>query len=231
MVIASVPLFSGTIFKDQEIASAPFCGVPKSGTKTPRNDDCEIFKQHAKGKLTMRKILIWATPVLLFPIVLSAQNNASSYAGQLQREIKALSPEEIKMYLEGHGMGLAKAAELNHYPGPRHVLDLATELKLSHEQFTKTQQAYDKMHAEAVRLGKLIVAKEKQLDSLYAAQKMSETQLRTIVGDVAKLQGELRFTHLNAHLEMKKILSPPQVAKYDELRGYEKGTTQQHGKH
>jgi hypothetical protein len=64
-------------------------------------------------------------------------------------------------------------------------------------------------------------------------QKMSETQLRTIVGDLAKLQGELRFTHLNSHLEMKKILSPQQVAKYDELRGYGKGIQQEHqrGKH
>jgi Spy/CpxP family protein refolding chaperone len=158
-----------------------------------------------------------------------AQGQHSPYIGQQQREIKTLSASDTKMYLEGHGMGMGKAAELNHYPGPRHVLDLATELKLSREQFVKTRQAYDKMHAEAVRLGKLIVAKEKQLDSLYAAQKMSETQLRAIVGDIAKLQGELRFTHLNAHLEMKKILSPQQVAKYDELRGYGKGTS--HGKH
>lgn len=179
----------------------------------------------------MRKNFMSITAVLFFPMVLWAQKNTSSYAGQEQREIKALSDADVKMYLEGHGMGLAKAAELNHYPGPRHVLDLATELKLSHEQFTKTQQAYDKMHAEAVRLGKMIVAKEKQLDSLYSTQKISEAQLRTLVGDLAKLQGELRFTHLNAHVEMKKILSPPQVAKYDELRGYGKGATQQVGKH
>lgn len=179
----------------------------------------------------MHKNLVTLAAVLFFPIALSAQNNASAYAGQQLREIKALSASDIKMYLEGHGMGLAKAAELNHYPGPRHVLDLATELKLSHAQFTKTQQAYDQMHAEAVRLGKLIVAKERQLDSLYATQKISETQLRVIAGDIAKLQGELRFTHLNAHLAMKKILSPSQVAKYDELRGYGKGQSQQHGKH
>jgi Spy/CpxP family protein refolding chaperone len=168
---------------------------------------------------------------ILIPILALAQGQHSPYTGQEQREIKALSASDIKMYLEGHGMGLAKAAELNHYPGPRHVLDLATELKLSHDQFTKTQQAYDKMHAEAVRLGKLIVTKEKHLDSLYAAQKMNETQLRAIVGDIGKLQGELRFTHLNAHLEMKKILSPQQVGRYDELRGYGKGAAQQHGKH
>ncbi|MGH7599223.1 MAG: hypothetical protein ACREOI_22935 [bacterium] len=179
----------------------------------------------------MRKNLISIAAIFFFPIFLSAQSNPAPYSGQEQREIKTLSTSDIKMYLEGHGMGLAKVAELNHYPGPRHVLDLAAELKLSHEQFTKTQQAYDKMHAEAMRLGKWIVAKEKQLDSLYATQKMTETQLRAIVGEIAKLQGELRFTHLNAHLEMKKILSSQQVAKYDELRGYGKGTVQQHGKH
>ena len=166
---------------------------------------------------------------IIIPIFALAQGQHSPYAGQHQREIKALSASDIKMFLEGHGMGLAKAAELNHFPGPRHVLDLATELKLSHEQFTKTQQAYDKMYAEAVRLGKLIVGKETQLDSLYAAQKIRETQLRAIVGDIAKLQGELRFTHLNAHLEMKNILSLQQVAKYDELRGYGKDAPR--GKH
>jgi hypothetical protein len=179
-----------------------------------------------------RKILLPLAIILTCSAQVFAQSGTAPYAGQQQREIKALSAADIKMYLEGHGMGFGKAAELNHYPGPRHVLDLATELKLSHEQFTKTQQAYDKMHAEAVRLGKLIVVKEKQLDSLYVTQKMSEIQLRTIVGEISKLQGELRFTHLNAHLEMKKILSPQQVAKYDELRGYGKGTTKnQSGKH
>jgi hypothetical protein len=175
----------------------------------------------------MRRSIKFFAAFLVFPLVAFSQTPSSSYAGQEQRAIKALSPQDITMYLEGHGMGFAKAAELNHYPGPRHVLDLATELKLSHEQYTKTQQAYDKMNAEAVRLGKLIVAKEKQLDSLYATQKMSETQLRTTVSDIAKLQGELRFTHLSAHLEMKKILSPPQVAKYDELRGYGKSPASQ----
>ncbi len=179
------------------------------------------------------KISFWLAAMFNFSAPVFAQNPTPSYAGQQQREIKALSAADIKMYLEGHGMGLAKAAELNHYPGPRHVLDLATELKLSHEQFTKTQQVYDRMHANAMRLGKLIVAKEKQLDSLYATQKISEAQLRAVVGEISGLQGELRLAHLNAHLEMKKILTSVQTAKYDELRGYGKGQSQtsQQGKH
>lgn len=160
-----------------------------------------------------------------------AQHQHSPYAGEERRAIKALSPQEVRMYLEGHGMGLAKAAELNHYPGPKHVMELAKQLDLSAAQSAQTQKAYDKMHAEAVRLGRLIVGKEKKLDSLYAAQNIGETELRTIVEEIAKLQGELRFTHLNAHLDMKKILTPQQVATYDELRGYRQGTMPQHGRH
>lgn len=159
---------------------------------------------------------------VLFAVPALAQQQHSPYAGEESREIKALSSQEIRMYLEGHGMGLAKAAELNHYPGPRHVLELAKQLNLSATQAALTQKAFDKMHAQAVRLGKLIVAKEKQLDSLYATQKITEPELRALTGEIADLQGELRFTHLNAHIEMKKILTSQQVAKYDALRGYKK---------
>jgi hypothetical protein len=44
------------------------------------------------------------------------------YAGQQARSIKALSDEEIAALRKGEGMGMAKAAELNGYPGPVHVL-------------------------------------------------------------------------------------------------------------
>ena len=53
--------------------------------------------------------------------VASAAEISSPYAGQETREIKALSRDEINGYLSGDGMAFAKAAELNHYPGPKHV--------------------------------------------------------------------------------------------------------------
>ncbi len=65
------------------------------------------------------------------------------YAGQHTREIKALSPPDIESYLAGQGMGLAKAAELNHFPGPKHVLELADALNLSKEQLTQTQALFE----------------------------------------------------------------------------------------
>src|SRR4051794_20423334 len=41
--------------------------------------------------------------------------------------IKALSAEEVSQLERGGGLGHGRAAELNHYPGPGHVLDLADE--------------------------------------------------------------------------------------------------------
>jgi Spy/CpxP family protein refolding chaperone len=181
-----------------------------------------------RGVLTITAILVVTPPFAL------AQDLKSPYAGQEKREIKSLPVERIQEYLSGEGMGLAKAAELNHYPGPKHVMDLAEELYLSKGQLSETEEIYNKMHKEAVRLGTLIVEKEKILDSLFAEQKIDETQLQSLTARIARAQGELRFIHLRAHLEMKRVLSPEQIEKYDTLRGYESGggkNSHQHHQH
>jgi Spy/CpxP family protein refolding chaperone len=149
-----------------------------------------------------------------------AQTSQTPYAGEDKREIKALSPDEIQAYQNGQGMGFAKAAELNQFPGPKHVLELATELKLTDQQKTETQKIYDRMHTEAVRLGDLIISKEKALDHLFTSKQINSQRLQQTVADISRLQGELRVVHLQAHLETRRILSPDQIKQYDGLRGY-----------
>jgi len=149
------------------------------------------------------------------------QTGHSLYAGQEEREIKSLSTEEIESYLSGDGMGLAKAAELNHYPGPKHVLDWAEKLRLAEKQLARTKEIYQAMHQETVALGKLIVEKERMLNGLFAGRKIDRRQLESLVFEIAALQGKLRATHLTAHLEMRGVLLPEQIVKYDALRGYE----------
>jgi hypothetical protein len=171
------------------------------------------------------------------PALVLAQSGHSPYAGQEQRAIKALSDDEIQELLHGQGMGLAKVAELNHYPGPRHILDMASQLGLSETQRTEAQQIYDRMHHEAIRLGNLLIAKERELDRLFANNEIDAPTLQRVVQAIAQLQDELRITHLQAHLDMKHILSSDQVALYDVLRGYRANGqadapgTHQHGKH
>src|ERR1700682_4763348 len=67
------------------------------------------------------------------------------YAGQQTRTIKALSDQEVSDYVEGRGMGSSKAAELNHYPGPAHVLADSSRLELTDRQRAETQSVFDAM--------------------------------------------------------------------------------------
>lgn len=159
--------------------------------------------------------------LLALSVVASAQEAKQGvYAGDERREIKSLSAEEIDGLLNGHGMGLAKAAELNHYPGPRHVLELAAELQLTTDQQKQTQAALERMRGAAVQLGRQIVERERVLDAMFAKGNISEGELHAETSRIAQLQGSLRAIHLTAHLAMRRILSPQQVKKYDELRGY-----------
>ncbi|TAM43482.1 MAG: hypothetical protein EPN55_13560 [Gammaproteobacteria bacterium] len=159
-------------------------------------------------------------------LLVVAVNNAvsaappASYAGQEQREIKALSPEEVKDYLAGKGMGLAKAAELNRYPGPAHVLELAGPLRLSADQKRRTEAVFNAMQVEARRQGAMLVEKERALDRQFAAGAITAEELRSSLAQIAGVQAEIRRIHLQAHLEQKKILTPEQVVRYSALRGY-----------
>lgn len=167
----------------------------------------------------MRALLI---SFVLLPLSAIAEI-ATPYAGQETRALKALSAAEVKAYLEGQGMGLSKAAELNRYPGPRHVLDFASQLQLSAAQTAATQNIYARMHSEAVRLGAAIVAREQELDRLFAHSapaKLGNSSLEKLSARIAKLQGELRLTHLRAHVETAALLTPAQIDAYDKLRGY-----------
>jgi Spy/CpxP family protein refolding chaperone len=157
-----------------------------------------------------------------------------SYAGQEQRALKALSEAEQADLLAGKGMGLAKAGELNGYPGPRHVLDLAEELQLSPDQRAATQSLFDRMQVRASALGNEIVAAERELDSLFATRRIDQQRLTEATERIGVLNGQLRAVHLSAHLEQTKILTSAQVEGYAQLRGYasaDAGSQPDHGHH
>jgi len=158
--------------------------------------------------------------LMVCSLLLPAQSIPMSYANQRVNQVKTLSTDEIQGLLNGEGMGTARAAELNHYPGPRHVLDFASQLQLSEAQRSKTQEIYGRMHDEAVQLGKTILLKEEELAHLFKKNEVDSNKLRTLVMEIAQLRGELRLVHLLAHLEMKRVLSKGQIEKYDELQGY-----------
>jgi len=156
----------------------------------------------------------------------------SPYVGQEAREIKSMSAEEVQAYLSGEGMGLAKAAELNGYPGPAHVLELASQLELTPEQRAQTEATLASMNAKAVSLGRALVEAERELDRLFATKTASPELVAATLEDVGALQSKVRGAHLEAHLAQMQILTSDQTARYIHLRGYDSlGAHPGHGVH
>ena len=118
-----------------------------------------------------RLIGVTALGVLAFSPSLTA---GSPYAGQETRAIKALSQQEVEDYQKGKGLGYAKAAELNQYPGPAHVLEMAEKLTLTKEQTSQTQAIFRAMETQASALGKQLVEKERELDRQFASGSINE---------------------------------------------------------
>jgi hypothetical protein len=144
----------------------------------------------------------------------------SPYVGEQGRAIKALSQKEASDLLAGAGMGYAKAAELNGYPGPSHVLDLAPRLELSASQQTAIEAILKDHKAEARRLGAEVVRLEARLDALFASGSPSPENVGLVVGQLAATSGLLRSSHLTAHVATTRVLTREQVTRYVALRGY-----------
>ncbi len=150
----------------------------------------------------------------------AAASPPSAYAGQQNRSIKALSEAQTQDLQAGKGMELAKAAELNGYPGPMHTLELAEPLALSTAQKHSTHVLLDRHKADARRLGADLVEAERALDQAFKTRQIDAMSLKRHTDDIAQRQAALRNAHLETHLLQTALLTPQQISRYAELRGY-----------
>src|SRR5712691_2403837 len=167
---------------------------------------------------------------VLAPGIAHAQHR-QPYTGFEVRSIKALSEQQIADLRAGRGIGLALAAELNGYPGPMHVLELADSLDLSDQQRAKMQEVFAAMKAEAIPLGEKLIAQETALDKQFASKTITPASLAASTVAIGATHGALRQTHLKYHLFTLEVLTPAQIRRYAELRGYKTGLEHPHGRH
>jgi len=153
------------------------------------------------------------------------------YAGMQTRSIKALSDQQIADLRAGRGMGLALAAELNGYPGPSHLLELADKLGLSDVQRNGALGIFEAMTAETIPIGERLIALEAALDQLFADHTITPEKLSAATAEIGATQAELRAAHLRYHLSTVTILEPAQIQQYSALRGYDSGGSQEHHHH
>ena len=166
------------------------------------------------------------SPIFVFAAVtalattVNAQSNHQPYKGFEAQAISSLSLKDIEDLKSGAGWGLALPAELNGYPGPAHVLEFQTELDLTTEQTDATQAIFDSMKAEAVTSGLALIDAERDLDLGFKAGDLTPPKLRELIGKVESARANLRYIHLSRHLQSIDLLSPEQILKYSNLRGY-----------
>jgi hypothetical protein len=145
---------------------------------------------------------------------------ASPYAAMRAREAAGLGAEEVADLRAGRGMGFALPAELNGYPGPMHVLELAGPLGLSAEQRVRVEGLMAAMRAEAVPLGEALVAAERALDAAFRRGAATAGEVDRLTAEAALARGRVRAAHLRAHLHTRDALAAGQRAAYARLRGY-----------
>jgi hypothetical protein len=134
---------------------------------------------------------------------------------------KSLSPEEVHGLQEGEGMGLARVAEVNGYPGPAHVHEAAQagKIHLYAEQRDAIQRVHAATTAEAKTLGRQILAQEASLEGEFRMGHIVEADLARHVEEIGRNLVELRLIHLRAHVLTAGLLRPEQIEEYYQFRG------------
>ena len=135
-----------------------------------------------RGAGLVQKLLAALFVFIFFCAFSRADNDASveaaraaAHAAEAAREgtgIPALSEGQAAAYLDGRAMWMASVAELNSYPDPRQVLELADKLGLSVQQQQAIKNLFDETRSEAIRLGKQLVGKEQRLNRVFAWSEM-----------------------------------------------------------
>ena len=163
-------------------------------------------------------MVLFSTPLIVYST--ADLPHKSKYAGQEKREIKSLSESDIEELKNGGGWGFAKAAELNGYPGPLHVLEMEKVISLSAEQVKKIEDVYQRMKKQAILLGLQLIEFERSLNNHFANGTITDNLLQELLEKIAQVRKKLRYTHLSAHLTTPDILTAEQIILYNELRGY-----------
>src|SRR5262245_65601209 len=185
------------------------------------------MSRHQPRRSNMNRMAILVSIALALSWGMASAQSPQPYSGLQTRAIKALSEQQIADLRAGRGMSLALAAELNGYPGPMHVLEHADALGLSEAPRTRMQEFMAAVKAEAIPLGERLIAQEGKLDRAFADKTITTAELAVALQEIGSTQAAVRGVHLKHHLFAAELLTPAQLRRYAELRGY----TGNHGPH
>jgi Spy/CpxP family protein refolding chaperone len=158
----------------------------------------------------------WIGIAVLGCVSLGLAGQTPQQSAEMQHHHSCLEEERASIE-RGEGFGMAMPADHAGYPGPRHVLDMAADLRLTANQRTGMEKIYAGMKEKAVARGKELFQAEERLEQMFRDGR-PEADLREQSFRVDTIHAELRWIHLSAHLAAQKILTAEQIAAYTRLR-------------
>jgi hypothetical protein len=93
------------------------------------------------------------------------------------------------------------------------------------------QELFAAMKAEAIPLGERLIGQEAELDKAFADKTITAASLAASTETIGATHAALRQAHLKYHLFTVEVLTPTQIQRYAELRGYKTGMQHPHGRH
>ena len=184
-------------------------------------------RQIVMGAAALLVVGTVAVQVATAPPMLWAQTHAGPtpgpYAEQQSSSVRGLTEPEIAALGTGQGIGLARPGEINGYPGPMHVLELADDLELGDDQRATMQSLVEQMKSEAIPLGEQFLERYAALEGAFRDGSITAESLTEHTTELGRIEGQLRATHLKYHLVSRTLLTDDQLAAYAHLRGYTDG--------
>ena len=169
----------------------------------------------------MNGLLLTSMAVLCIGLISTFSPVQSQQTKQVAAEIEplqAMSQRDFNGLLAGRGMGLARIADISGYPGPMHVLEMAEELEITEQQREQTQDIMQRMRATAQRRGRELIEAERRLEALFDGGPVQPSAVDAALLEIARLQAQVRASHLHAHIEQARVMSSEQIEQYTELR-------------
>ena len=98
-------------------------------------------------------------------------------------------------------------------------MELGEQLGLTDRQSVDVQRLFDQMTAEVVPIGEKLISQEAELDRLFARRVITPSALDSATAAIG-VTAQLRKAHLKYHLMTSELLTPAQMLRYGQLRGY-----------
>ena len=112
-------------------------------------------------------------------------------------------------------------AERHLFPAPHTAIFMANELGLDAVQRRRLHELQEMLDSETATIGRRIHAEEARLDRAFMENMIDSGRIDGLTARIGALQAQLRAARLRSHLATRDLLSPEQLLRYAELRGFE----------